>query len=139
MWIRAFVILASSCTLPLGAQGPDPRFRSSLSATLLADRPNASCATISLAWRPRPGAMGYRGFVSSSKEGEWHEVPSVPPCGVATRANGATSAEDTQATDLTTRRSLFYRVLAFGAKGPIDTTDVVPVELPPRTPLAAKP
>jgi hypothetical protein len=139
MWLRSLVILMVWCALPLGAQGPDPRFRSSLAATLLPNRPNGGCATISLTWRPRPGAMSYQGFVSTSKDGEWHAVPSVPPCGVVTLANGATGAEDTQAADLTTQRRLFYRVLAFGAKGPVDTTDVVPVELPPRTRAAAKP
>ncbi len=133
--------LCIALALPALAERPDPRFRSSLTATVLSDRTanaHSGCTTISLAWRPRPSAAAYQGYVATAKEGDWRALPSSTPCRSA-RANGTTGMVDEQTAELTTRRRLFYRVVALGINGPIDTTDIVPVELPSRTQAGPKP
>jgi hypothetical protein len=140
---RTAIIIAGTCVdlaIPVLAQIPDPLFRSGLTATVLSDRTakaRSGCTTISLTWRPRPGAAGYQGYVAAAREGDWRALPSRTPCNAA-HADGKTGMVDEETAELTTRRRLFYRVVALGIKGPIDTTDIVPVELPPRTQAGPK-
>lgn len=143
MKARTAIIIAGSCAalaIPVLALSPDPRFRSSLTATVLADRvaeSRSGCTTISLTWSPRAGAAGYQSYVAAARGGDWRALPSSTPCHAA-HADGKTGMVDEETSELSTRR-LFYRVVALGIKGPIDTTDIVPVEIPARTPTVPKP
>src|ERR1035437_2429609 len=144
MTSRTATIIAASCValaIPVLALSPDPRFRSSLTATVFSARgatARSGCATLSLGWRPLPGATGYQSYVAASKGGDWRTLPSSTPCNAA-HADGKTGMVDEDPAELTIPRRLFYRVVALGLKGAIDTTDIVPVEIPPRTQTGSKP
>lgn len=65
-------------------------------------------------------------------------MPSTTPCHAA-HADGKTGMVDEEPAEPTIPRRLFYRVVALGLKGAIDTTDIVPVKIPPRTQTGSKP
>ena len=109
------------------------RFRSGLTATVVSAPPVSghACISVTLRWAPRDGARSYQVHVAPTHDGAWTSLPSTSVCG-ASRVLTVTSTVDPQPQPPppATRR-LFYRIVAIGPSGPIDSTDVVPVEIAP--------
>ena len=134
----ALVGLAGSS---VGAQAPDTRFRSGLTATVVASPPvgGHACRQVSLRWPTRSGATTYRALTAASKDGVWTALGAASPCGAGRITSPTTALDPQPEPPATSSRRLFYRVIAIGPAGAIDTTDVVPVELTASAPPARHP
>jgi hypothetical protein len=123
-----------------GLAQPEGRFKSGLTATVVS-APAVSghpCVNVTLRWPVRVGAKTYLARVAPTRDGAWTALPSSSACGTS-RTLAPTAAIDPQPqTPPPNTRRLFYRVIAIGPAGPIDSTDVVPVEIAP-APAARQP
>jgi hypothetical protein len=125
------------------APQPGSRFRSSLTATLTDSPPALACQTVSLHWAPRADASAYRAYTAPGHAGPWSAIVASPPCG-SVHTEGSTALvhaipRTVAISGETTPRRVFYRVLALGANGPIDSTDAVPVEITLAAPVPHRP
>ncbi|HVX39156.1 MAG TPA: hypothetical protein VHB25_06230 [Gemmatimonadaceae bacterium] len=138
----AGLVLMAICASELGAQQTsDPRFRSGLTATVIDAPPvdGHACRQVALRWQTRAGARSYRALTAPSKNGAWTALGAASACG-AGRITSPTTASDPQPEPAAASpHRLFYRVVALGANGAIDSTDVVPVELTAIAPAGRRP
>ena len=147
------IALAAAAVLLTAASGGQPRFRSSLTATVNLpteretgessrdDRGPSSasdasarfrCHRVTLRWGERSGARHYAVYVSVRGDGPWAPLPPRNVCG-ATIPAGSTGLVDVEPAGgaPTVARRLYYKVFALaGADAPLDVTDPVVVELP---------
>jgi hypothetical protein len=135
--VRTLGLMAGLTTL----HQADPRFRSGLTATVVAAPPMAghACVHVTLRWPQRDGAKAYQARVAPTRDGAWTALPSTSACGTS-RSLAPTVALDPQPQSSSpTVRRLFYRIVALGSSGPIDSTDVVPVDIAPAPSGARQP
>jgi hypothetical protein len=123
---------ASSLSLLFGLAGAmsglEPSFRTSLTATVQESSARDGCSDVVLSWRAHPDAKRYRVLVSRTRVGAWGDVPAKTGCAQAVPQH-TMSFVDREPVTPDAATWLYYRVVAIGLRAPLDTTDVVPIEL----------
>lgn len=136
-WPRIFVAPmrirhAMSVSLLLGLAGAmaglEPPFRTSLTATVQESSTRDGCRDVVLSWRAHPDAKRYRVLVSRARGGAWGDVPAKSGCAQAVPRQ-TMSFVDREPVTTDSATWLYYRVVAIGLRAPLDTTEVVPIEL----------
>ena len=136
------LLLVALAAPALGAQqSADPRFRSGLTATVVESPPVSghACRQVALRWQTRDGARSYRAVVAPSKDGAWSPLGAASACGAGRVTSPSTAIDPQPEPPAASSRRLFYRVIALGPAGAIDSTDVVPVELTASAPPVRHP